>query len=337
MESSTPPERAEQESPAAPSRAGRIATWALWVVAGLLASWTVVRLLGLEAGYPLVPLMAFTPYIAIVALIVAIVAGALRELLAGSVALIAFIVLAVIVLPRAFSNGVSAPPDGVPLKVMTANLELGEADPDGLVELVREEEPDVLAVQELTPDATEGLRGAGLLEELPERRLPEPGASGNGLYSRHSLRGAGAEATSSAGFLVPRATIRVPGGGTVEVVSVHAAPPRAGEVDEWESDLRSLPSATPGEMLRVLAGDFNATLDHAELRDVLDSGYEDAADADGAALTPTWPVGRVIPPPLTVDHVLADERIAVEGVSVHDLPGSDHKAVSAELVLPAAP
>jgi hypothetical protein len=34
--------------------------------------------------------------------------------------------------------------------------------------------------------------------------------------------------------------------------------------------------------------------------------------------------------------LLADERIAVEGVSVLDLPGSDHKAVSAELVLPGA-
>jgi endonuclease/exonuclease/phosphatase family metal-dependent hydrolase len=305
-------------------------------VVAVLALWTAVRLLGLEAGYPLVPLMAFTPYVAIVAIIVAVVAGLVRQLVPAAVALIAFAVLAATILPRAFSNGVSAPPDGAPLKVMTANLEFGDSDAEGVVELVREEEPDVLAVQELTPDAAQELRRAGLLEELPERRLPEPGATGNGLYSRYPLHAAGTEATSSAGFVVPRAIIRVPGGGSVEVVSVHAAPPRAGEVDQWESDLRSLPDATPAGMLRLLAGDFNATLDHAELREVLDSGYVDAADADGQALTPTWPVGRIIPPPLTVDHLLADERIAVEGVSVHDLPGSDHKAVSAELVLPGA-
>ena len=45
----------------------------------------------------------------------------------------------------------------------------------------------------------------------------------------------------------------------------------------WRGDLRALPPATPDGPLRILAGDFNATLDHAELRRLLDTGYEDAA------------------------------------------------------------
>ena len=40
---------------------------------------------------------------------------------------------------------------------------------------------------------------------------------------------------------------------------------------------------------RILAGDFNATLDHPELRAVLDRGYVDAADAASGGLKPTWP------------------------------------------------
>ena len=67
---------------------------------------------------------------------------------------------------------------------------------------------------------------------------------------------------------------------------------------------------------------------------MLDTGYEDAAAEAGAGLTPTWPSGRLFPPPVTIDHVLADARCRVARVTVHDLPGSDHRAVLAELVLP---
>jgi endonuclease/exonuclease/phosphatase family metal-dependent hydrolase len=38
--------------------------------------------------------------------------------------------------------------------------------------------------------------------------------------------------------------------------------------------------------------------------------------------------------PLTIDHVLVDRRAAVHRVTVHDLPGSDHRAVFADLRLP---
>ena len=41
--------------------------------------------------------------------------------------------------------------------------------------------------------------------------------------------------------------------------------------------------------VQILAGDFNATLDHPELRALLDRGYIDAADAAGSGLVWTWP------------------------------------------------
>ena len=87
---------------------------------------------------------------------------------------------------------------------------------------------------------------------------------------------------------------------------------------------------------RILAGDFNATLDHPELRALLDRGYVDAADAAGAGLKPTWPA----PPrkralPLTIDHILVDRRVRVERVTVVRIPRSDHRAVIAVLRLPS--
>jgi endonuclease/exonuclease/phosphatase family metal-dependent hydrolase len=50
---------------------------------------------------------------------------------------------------------------------------------------------------------------------------------------------------------------------------------------------------------------------------------------------PTWgPWIRGCPALLALDHVLADPRCAVGAVSVHPLPGSDHRAVRAEIRLP---
>jgi endonuclease/exonuclease/phosphatase family metal-dependent hydrolase len=40
---------------------------------------------------------------------------------------------------------------------------------------------------------------------------------------------------------------------------------------------------------------------------------------------------------LTLDHVLADRSCAVLAYSVQAVPGSDHRAVHAEIQLPAAP
>ncbi len=76
----------------------------------------------------------------------------------------------------------------------------------------------------------------------------------------------------------------------------------------------------------ILAGDFNSTLDHPNLRGVLDRGYHDAADSLGQGLVPTWPTDS-FPPKVTIDHVLGDGRVAFSDLSVHDVSGTDHRAV----------
>jgi endonuclease/exonuclease/phosphatase (EEP) superfamily protein YafD len=132
-------------------------------------------------------------------------------------------------------------------------------------------------------------------------------------------------------------TVAAPAGAPVIVESAHPMSPYPLSVLRWWwTDLRTQPAATPGGDLRILAGDFNATLDHAPLRALLATGYVDAADAVGAGLTGTWgPYDGDLIPPVTIDHVLCDRRIAVHEVAVYPMPGSDHRAVLAELRLPA--
>ncbi|MEH0933553.1 endonuclease/exonuclease/phosphatase family protein [Micromonospora sp. CPCC 205543] len=308
-----------------------------WLAVAPAALWAVARLAGLERG-PLVQAMAFTPYVAGGSLAPLVLALALRRRWPAVAAAVVAVTLIGTVAPRAVGSG---QPDtaGPVLRLLTANLLKGEADSRTLVDLVRRHRVDVLAVQEFTPWSRTELDRLGLTALLPHQALnPEVGTTGSGIYARFPLSDDGFRRNPGFQFTQAYATLTAPGAPPLRVESAHPAAPYAVEVvDDWFTDLRAQPRATPDGPLSVLAGDFNATLDHAPLRALLDSGYVDAADAAGAGLHGTWgPYDGDPIPPVTIDHVLVDRRIAVRAVAVHPVPGSDHRAVLAELRLPAA-
>jgi endonuclease/exonuclease/phosphatase (EEP) superfamily protein YafD len=309
---------------------------AAWLVVLPWVAWAAVRLFGLERGYPLVALMAFAPYAALAGLLAAVVAGVLRRPVAAVVALVAVAVLAGGVLPRARAD--AAPDEGATagphLRVLTANAHLGEAPAADIVALVRTQRADVLSVQELTPQLDRALARAGLGKLMPHRVAePRPGGHGVGLFARRPLSALRGPAGLS--NPVPAGLLAVPGAPPAELYAVHPMAPFDGaRTTAWKRDLRGLPPANSPGALRILAGDFNATLDHAELRRLLETGYQDAAEEAGAGLHPTWPfAGRPLPP-VTLDHVLADVRCGTGDVKTFPLARSDHRAVLAELVLP---
>jgi endonuclease/exonuclease/phosphatase (EEP) superfamily protein YafD len=305
-----------------------------WLLVAVCAAWVAVRLLGVERGFPLVPLVAYTPLAAAAAVLAVGVVALLRQRVATLVTAVLAAVLVVTVAPRAL-GGPSEPdgPAGPRLRVLTTNMHYGAGSPEALVALVRRTRPDVLSVQELTPGLARELDAAGLAELLPERVIdPRPRGPGIGLYATVPLTRGSAPGRRRNPLAV--ASARIPGGPAVELVAVHVTPPFRHQVAAWLGDIRAVPAATPSGPVRILAGDFNATLDHAELRRLLDTGYEDAAADVGAGLRATWPRGRRFPPPVAIDHVLADRRCGVRAFSVHAIPGTDHRAVLAELVLP---
>jgi endonuclease/exonuclease/phosphatase (EEP) superfamily protein YafD len=266
--------------------------------------------------------------------VVVVVAFVLRRRGAAALAALAAVVLAIAVAPRAL-GGPSAPEGdaGPTLRVLTANMHFGGGSATDLVALVRSTHADVLAVEELTPDLVRRLNAAGIGELMPRFVLEsQNGGGGTGLYSRLPLT----QTVSPLGTLskMAAARVRVRGAGEVDVLAVHTAPPTRGRMPVWADNLRALPDATPDGPLRILPGDFNATLDHAELRRLLDTGYDDAAAVVGKGLKATWPAHRRIPPPVTIDHVLVDNRIGVRALSVHPIDNTDHRAVFAELTLP---
>jgi endonuclease/exonuclease/phosphatase family metal-dependent hydrolase len=296
------------------------------------AAWAVIRLFGLEYGFPLEAMMAFTPLVAATA-IIPIAAALLAGSRAGAaLATVVLVVFAVLVVPREFGGPTDAAGGNGPvLRVLAANMKLGKADPDALLGLVRELHVDVLSIEEQTPKLAGGLARAGIADLLPyAASYTDRGSSGSGLYSRLPLLPGSNQPLPGGSPLIVRG-LGVPGAAQVTIFSVHTHSPTN---PSWRDDLRALPAAA--EQPQILLGDFNATLDQAEFRDLLDRGYDDAAETLGDGLTPTWPANRRFPPLVTIDHVLADRRIGIREYSVEDLPGSDHRAVYAALALPLA-
>jgi endonuclease/exonuclease/phosphatase (EEP) superfamily protein YafD len=307
-----------------------------WAIGGALAAWALARITAADRLRPLepalVPLLSFTPQAAAAAGLAAL---ALRGRGPSAVAALAAGAMAAVVAPRTLPRR-QPPARGPVLRVLTINLHYGTAAGTGLVRLVRETGPDVLFVQELGADGAARLAGAGLGTLLPHEMHDERTYRyrGSAIYARYPLREGLAIGSSFASQ--PTARLDLPSGHAVQLVCVHPHPPfppwtpRA--VPRWRDELATLPP--PGVPPVVLAGDYNATADHEHFRRLLRLGHADVASQAGRGLAPTWgpePGGRAL---LTFDHVLADPRCAVLAFAARRVPGSDHRALYAELRLP---
>lgn len=295
----------------------------------LLGVPTVVRLVGDQGSTPWVLLSVLVPLLSLPLLGLLVLQLLLRR---RRIALVTAALVGLNLLwlgPQYWPDRVQV---GEPLVLMTANLKFGEADPFALVALVRDRDVDVLTAQELTPEAVASLRGAGLEQELPFTELAAAaGPDGSGIWSRYPLE---ALPSWSTRFASPGAVVRMP---TRQVVvrSVHAHPPVGTDAASYRADYAEMTSRLRGrtELPTVLAGDFNASADSSLFRALLGDHLRDASEVAGKGVQRTWAVHPGWVPLLALDHVVVDGRLDVRGTQVLDLPGSDHDAVVARLVI----
>ena len=229
--------------------------------------------------------------------------------------------------------------DAVPLTVMNINSEFGEADAGAIVRLARDNGVDLLAVQEHTQGLQDRLSTAGLDAALPYR-ISEPtnNAGGSALYSRFPMELVGHVPDTP--FRMP--TVRLLAGehgvgAVLEVTNVHVLPPVDAGIDQWRSDLEAVARVADRPGNRLLIGDFNATYDHSEFRELLGAGpgLVDVGAASGSRLVPTWPMEGPRLPGITIDHLVTSPQVGSSGYQVHTVPGTDHAAVLARLSIPA--
>ncbi|MFC9257924.1 endonuclease/exonuclease/phosphatase family protein [Amycolatopsis thailandensis] len=318
--------------PAARRGAGRKLVSGLLIAAVVpFAVLTAMRLVGYDGNTYTIAALALTPYAGIATLVLGVLALGFRRWWTAAVALVLTCTIAALVLPRAF-GGEQKALGGKHVRVLASNMLGGQADPDRIVGYVKEHQVDVLSLTEMTPEAIAGLDRAGLFQLLPHRVLhPAEWASGSGLVSRYPLTPL--KLSGASDYKQPSASLDLGDGVRIEVVAVHPAAPMW-DRHVWVDEAKDLPYADAEHDIRILAGDFNASLDHSLFRELLTRGYVDAADQLGKALQGTWTNGMV--PPVPIDHVLADKRTAIADFKVLEMPGSDHDAVYAEIVLPSS-
>jgi endonuclease/exonuclease/phosphatase family metal-dependent hydrolase len=220
------------------------------------------------------------------------------------------------------------------LRILTLNALVGEADATNVRKVVLLLAPDLLAIQELTPDLVSRLRDVGLGDVLPYSELdPRPGAKGIGVWSRWPLGQSSAVPDTNR----PMPRLELDSGVPVTVTLVHPEAPLGARQRAWRHDLsRLLSSLAEVAGHHLLIGDFNATRDNKEFRLLLGARFADCADVAAIRRWPgfTWPANHWVPPLLRLDHILVSRTGAwVREARTVRVRGTDHLGVFAVIEL----
>lgn len=221
-------------------------------------------------------------------------------------------------------------------RLMTLNTRNGQADAAQIVQTVREQHVEVLALQELNSSMISRLNEAGIRELLPYSVVASASSSDNGgvngLWSAAPM-------SERTGDLIPIEASSIPAasidfdGTVIRFGSVHPFSPRPNNQGLWDRGLGSISQLREDDHTFVLMGDFNATWDHASFRYLLGGRFVDAGENAGEWFHMTYSANKklfsVIPVPAAVeiDHIVHDRGVVVGDLDAVTIAGSDHKAL----------
>ncbi|MBQ0847918.1 endonuclease/exonuclease/phosphatase family protein [Streptomyces sp. BH-SS-21] len=320
-----------------------------WFAALLLLTVSVVlgcRMADTDAITPVPQLLAFLPWL-LAPTGIALLFAALAHWRIGLVwGVAALAVIAWYIEPY----GKTMEPGGVPvaeIRVLTANVEFGRAT-DSLIETVSKQRPDLVFVQECEDTCEKKLNQAfgksaakdkdknkDKASVYPYRQIVESstseGSDGSVILSRHPLTPAkGIPATMG----MPGATADVDGQ-EIHLQLAHPMPPLPSHLGTWRKELGALRDYAAANIGRptVVAGDFNATQDHAAFRRILDTGFMDGARLTGDTRTPSWPALTAPAFGAQIDHILVSRGFTATRTRFLDLDDTDHRALVVDLTL----
>jgi endonuclease/exonuclease/phosphatase (EEP) superfamily protein YafD len=312
-------------------RPGR--TLAAWTAGLLLAGVSAVvgcRIADVDGVTPVPQLLAFLPWL-LAPTGAALLLTALARWRIGMVWGVAALgALAWYIEPYGKDADASGPPVA-DVRVLSSNVQFGRGT-ESLVGAVRRERPGLVFVEECDDGCQDTLRRELPRADFPYRQAVEAsGSQGSVILSRYPLKAAaGVPGTMG----MPGAVAEVKGH-DVRLQLAHPMPPLPRQVGLWRSELGELRdfAAAGRSQPTILAGDFNATQDHAAFRHILDAGLHDSARLAGKSRAPSWP-SRVRPPLGTqIDHVLVSEDFSAHSARFVELADTDHRALLVDLTM----
>jgi endonuclease/exonuclease/phosphatase (EEP) superfamily protein YafD len=143
------------------------------------------------------------------------------------------------------------------------------------------------------------------------------------------------DGTSNTAVVPSAVAMPVDGTGPI-IVAAHAVAPRQDDMDTWRTDLEWLADQCATDNV-IMAGDFNATVDHMDRLGVDGATLglcHDSASQSGSGAVGTWPTAWAPLAGAPIDHVLATSGWRATGSVVlrsRDDAGGDHRPLIVQL------
>ncbi|TXN31216.1 endonuclease/exonuclease/phosphatase family protein [Lacisediminihabitans profunda] len=321
----------------------------LLAVVLLIAAWP--QLFGLQRTSGLAQLISFRGAMvvaAVGAMVVVGVAAALnrpfRRLGASIVLLLgvfAFVTVAVLA-SRGLGNETFAAKSRSDLTVVSWNTLGGSPGAATIATLALGSDADIVSLPETTKSTADAvaalLKASGRPMSVHTLTFDRNyGSRSTSVLVSEDLGEYHLDKTAGSTSTVPTVVILPNDGHGPTIVAVHPIAPVEGEMRNWRSDLRWLSGACDSKNV-IMAGDFNATIDHlagfVDKRGKTLGGCSDAGVQSGNGAVGTWPSSIPALAGASIDHVMATANWRVTGMRVVtelDGTGSDHRPIVVQL------
>ena len=221
------------------------------------------------------------------------------------------------------------------VRVMTLNTLNGHANAAQVVQAVRDNNVEVLALQEVTRSFLDELSAAGIYDVLPYYVFGEASQWDNGginvLYSMAPMSNQNSNLLPMELSSMPAGSIDC-AGTTLRFVSIHPGSPHLGGHNLWNTGLSTIGSLSEYDHRYVIMGDFNSTWDHARFRELLGTTFVDASQQAGEGFHMSYPA-NILVPLIEIDHIVYTKDVGVRAGDLKcvRIDGTDHFALVATL------
>jgi endonuclease/exonuclease/phosphatase (EEP) superfamily protein YafD len=311
-----------------------------WLIVAVLGLVALLRLLAWDSLEPLIVLNALTQIVYLPAWVVAVGALIMRRWWLAAAAVVIIVAQLAFVAPELLAAApVPAWARHAPVvRVFDANIDKSLPFEAGYVRAIEQDRPDLITLEEFTPQALNNIAASGVLASFPYRCVaPTPGATGFLVASRLRMTACRIRTVfwedHRMNYMV-QATLWSPAG-PVALRVVHTLAPFPRYWREWSAALAAVGRSVraSGDSRMLMVGDFNATWGNRGFAALVHDGLTDGAAARGKATDMTWPNGAIVPPFVRIDHVLTGARLAVTQIAAKPPSGSDHRYLVAVIAI----